>query len=156
MKSENKDDKVLEYETFLNERLKQDLRNILEHRDKIYEEISEFLQLQSTIQKIKEDITPQSELKTKVDLGCNFYVQANVSDPSKIFVAIGYGFFLEMTLDEALTFIGSKTERLQARAAELTQEGCKVKAHIKLVLEGLRELQNLPNETVKPYRDVLT
>ncbi|KAK0064252.1 protein UXT [Biomphalaria pfeifferi] len=152
----DKENKLLEYETFLNDRLKLDLRNVLEQRDKIYEEISEYLQLQSTIHKIEEDIIPECELKTKVDLGCNFYVQANVSDPSKICVAIGFGFFLEMTLPEALSFINKKTERLQEKAADLTLEACKIKGHIKLVLEGLRELQGLPNETIKPYRDVLS
>ena len=41
-------------------------------------------------------------LKTKVDLGCNFYCQARVPDPSMVMVAVGLGFFLELTLEEAL------------------------------------------------------
>ncbi|XP_059150489.1 protein UXT-like [Physella acuta] len=150
------EEKILEYETFLNDRLKEDLRKLLEQRDKIYEEISEYCQLKSTIEKIQEEITPEVVLKTKVDLGCNFYVQANVSNPSMICVAIGYGFFLEMTFPEAVMFIDKKTESLQSRVSELTQEACRVKGHIKLVLEGLRELQHIPGHSEKPYRDVLT
>ncbi|BFZ10528.1 hypothetical protein BsWGS_13567 [Bradybaena similaris] len=150
------DSKVLAYETFLNERLREDLRKILEDRDKLYEEVSEYFQLKSTIQKIQEDISPTSELKTKIDLGCNFYVQANVPDPSMINIAIGYGFFLEMSLPEALTFIDKKTQQLQDRVAQLTTDACKVKGHIRLVLEGLRELQHIPTDTARPHRDVLS
>ncbi|GFO15504.1 uxt-like protein [Plakobranchus ocellatus] len=148
--------KVLEYEQFLNERLREDLRLILEQRDKLYEEISEYLQLKSTIEKIKEDINPESVLKTKVDLGCNFYVQANVPDPTSICVAIGYGFFLEMTLDEAVVFIKKKTDVLQEKIDILTADAGKVKAHIRLVLEGLRELQQIQAETDPGFRDVLS
>ncbi len=47
-------------------------------------------------------------MKTKVDLGCNFYCQANIEDPSRIFVEIGLGFYLELTLDEAEKFVNTK------------------------------------------------
>lgn len=50
-------------------------------------------------------------------------------------IAIGYGFFLEMSLPEALTFIDKKTLQLQDRIAQLTTDACKVKGHIRLVLE---------------------
>ena len=37
--------------------------------------------------------------------GCNFYCEAKVDDPTWILVSIGMGFFLEMTLPEALEYI---------------------------------------------------
>ena len=43
-------EKVQRYETFLNERLRGDLRRCLEQRDKIYEEQAEFLALRNSIQ----------------------------------------------------------------------------------------------------------
>ena len=43
-------EKVQRYETFLNERLRGDLRKCLEQRDKIYEEQAEFLALRNSIQ----------------------------------------------------------------------------------------------------------
>jgi len=148
--------KTLEYETFLNERLREDLRKILEQRDTVYEEISEYLQLRATVEKLKGDFTPKSTLKTKVDLGCNFYVQANVPDPSKINVAIGFGFFLEMTHTEAIAFIDKKTKHLQDKANSLSNDAGRVKAHIRLVLEGLRELHSISADPKKPYKDVLS
>ncbi|KAI4873398.1 hypothetical protein NFI96_012312 [Prochilodus magdalenae] len=106
----NIDDKVLQYESFINDVLKRDLQKVLEQRDGVYEKIAEYLQLKNTIKSIQE--TDSKELKTDVDLGCNFYVQAHVPDTSKIFVAVGYGFFVELTLSEALTFIEKKTSQL--------------------------------------------
>uniref|UniRef100_A0A3Q4M2T7 Ubiquitously-expressed, prefoldin-like chaperone n=1 Tax=Neolamprologus brichardi TaxID=32507 RepID=A0A3Q4M2T7_NEOBR len=58
------------------------------------------------------DEAGSQQLKTDVDLGCNFYVQAEVEDSSRMFVAVGYGFFVEMTHDEALRFIEKKTSQL--------------------------------------------
>ncbi|RUS79195.1 hypothetical protein EGW08_013053 [Elysia chlorotica] len=156
MGARSQESKVLEYESFLNERLRGDLAKIIEQRDKHYEELAEYLQLETTIQKIKEDLCPESSLKTKVDLGCNFYVQANIPNPSSICVAIGYGFYLDMTLDEALAFIKRKTGVLKEKIDSLSNDAGKVKAHIRLVLESLRQLQHIHAETKPSYRDVLS
>ncbi|MBN3300075.1 UXT protein, partial [Amia calva] len=94
------------------------------------------------------------ELKTDVDLGCNFYVQAQVQDPSKIFVAVGYGFFVELTLPEALKFIERKTSQLTVQTERLTKDSTKIKANIRMVLEGLRELQGLKELPEERSREV--
>ena len=52
-----------------------------------------------------------------------------------ICVAIGYGFFVEMTLAEAVTFIEKKTSHLKDHAQVLSKDASKVKGHIRLVLE---------------------
>ena len=81
-----------------------------------------------------------------MDLGCNFYCQARIHDRSKILISVGLGFFLEMTLDEALTYLDKKDKELDKAAEALTQECAKLKVNIKLVLGGLRELQNINPE----------
>ena len=135
-------DKVVAYEKFVNEKLREDLRKLLEQRDEVYGQISEYLQLKTTIEQIQSAEIIE-DLKTKVDLGCNFYVQANVPDPKKIFVFVGFGFFVELTLDEALKFIDKRTKFLTENTDRLTKDMLKVKANIRLVLEGLREIQSL-------------
>ncbi|KAL4646291.1 protein UXT [Arapaima gigas] len=135
------DEKVLQYETFVNEVLKRDLQRVLEERDSVYEKIAQYLQLKNTIESLQE--AGNKELKTEVDLGCNFYVQAHISDSTTIFVAIGYGFFVELTLPEALKFIEKKTNQLTGYTETLTKDSAKIKANIRMVLEGLRELQGL-------------
>ena len=46
-------EKVLKFETFVEEQLKPDLRFVLEARDKIYAEIAEFLALKNSISAIQ-------------------------------------------------------------------------------------------------------
>ena len=149
-------EKVTRYETFLNETLRTDLRNTLTLRDKIYQEQAEYLALRNSINAIKQsDLVPGEPMKTKVDLGCNFYCQARVADPTRICVAVGLGFFVELTLEEALRFLDKKDAELGSQAARLTEDCAKLKANIKLVLGGLRELQNIdPGDQKKPQRDI--
>ncbi|KAM3872284.1 protein UXT [Diretmus argenteus] len=139
--ADNMDQKVLRYETFISDVLKKDLERVLEQRDGVYEKISQYLQLKNTIESLQESGSKQ--LKTDVDLGCNFYVQAHVEDSARIFVAVGYGFFVEMSHAEALRFIDKKTSQLTAFTELLTKDSAKIKANIRMVLEGLRELQGL-------------
>ena len=56
-------------------------------------------------------------------------------DACKIFVFVGYGFFVEFTLDEALRFIDKRNAFLTEHTDRLTKDAAKVKANIKLVIE---------------------
>jgi len=50
-------------------------------------------------------------------------------------VCVGFGFFVEFTLTEALNFIDKKCTHLTSLTETLTQDAAQIKAHIKLVLE---------------------
>nr|XP_039250303.1 protein UXT-like [Styela clava] len=145
MDKANIDDKVLKYEHFVNETLRGDLKNLNDLRDKVYGEISEYLQLQTTLQKLEECKANKNNqpLKTQVDIGCNFFAQAVVDDPSKVFVCVGYGFYVEYTYKEALEFIDKRVKILNKQAENFSKDMAHVRAQIRLVLEGLRELQGL-------------
>uniref|UniRef100_A0A8D0M4A3 Protein UXT n=1 Tax=Sus scrofa TaxID=9823 RepID=A0A8D0M4A3_PIG len=103
-------EKVLRYEAFISDVLQRDLQKVLDHRDKVYEQLAKYLQLRNVIERLQE--TNHSELYMQVDLGCNFFVDTVVPDTSRIYVALGYGFFLELTLAEALKFIDRKSNLL--------------------------------------------
>ncbi|CAK8697826.1 protein UXT-like [Clavelina lepadiformis] len=139
------DQKVLQYESFLNETLRGDLQKITTLRDGCYEEISQYLQLKTIIENSlskQENSFPH----VQVDLGCNFYAKAVVTDPSKVFVRVGYGFFLELTYSEAISFITKKTKYLNNVVENLSKDIAAIRAQIRMVIEGLCELQNL-NDT---------
>ncbi|XP_055463877.1 protein UXT [Psammomys obesus] len=135
--------KVLRYEAFINDVLQRDLKKVLDHRDKVYEQLSVYLQLRNVIERLQE--TNHPELYMQVDLGCNFFVDTVVPDTSRIYVALGYGFFLELTLAEALKFIDRKSSLLTELSNSLTKDSVNIKAHIHMMREGLRELQGLQN-----------
>ena len=91
---EVKINKILKYETFLSEKLRPDLKSALEERDTLYAETAEFLALKNSIEAIKSsNLQPGEPLKLKTDLGSNFYCQAVVPNPGRIFVAVGLGAF---------------------------------------------------------------
>ena len=92
---------------------------------------------------LKHLTTVPSIYKEVHDLGCNFYAKAVVKNPQKVFVDVGLGFFVELTHDEAIAFIEKKTKLLDKKTDKLTQASTKIKANIKLVLHGLRELQGM-------------
>ena len=113
MASREQEKKVLKFEIFLNETLRPDLKATLEERDKIYEEIAEYLSLKNSIEAIKATDLPQGQpLKTKVDLGCNFYAKAVVKNPQKVFVDVVLVFFVKLMYDKAIAFIEKKTKLL--------------------------------------------
>uniref|UniRef100_A0A8C6TE40 Ubiquitously-expressed, prefoldin-like chaperone n=1 Tax=Neogobius melanostomus TaxID=47308 RepID=A0A8C6TE40_9GOBI len=148
------DQKVLQYEDFINEVLRRDLQKVLDQRDSVYEKISQYLQLKNTLQSLQE--AGSKSLKTEVDLGCNFYVQAQVEDASRVFVAVGYGFFSHSTYShkylEMHTFI--YRSGLLLFTETLTKDSAKIKAHIRLVLEGLRELQGFSDLPESSTREI--
>ncbi|KAJ2339978.1 hypothetical protein IWW50_000929, partial [Coemansia erecta] len=94
------------YENFIRTRLEPDLTQVITDRDAVYDRISEYLKLKTHIDTVRSQ--KLEELETKVDLGSNFYVKAFVPDTSFIFVSVGFGFHLQMTLDEADEFIDRK------------------------------------------------
>ncbi|KAJ1896778.1 hypothetical protein LPJ66_003782 [Kickxella alabastrina] len=102
---------IKKYEDFITTKLQPDLQQTLELRDTIFNQMSEYLKLKTHIDTIRTQ--GLDELETKVDLGSNFYVKAFVPDTKFIFVSIGFGFHLQMTLDEADAFIDEKVKHLE-------------------------------------------
>lgn len=143
-------EKVQKYEEFLNEKLKLDLREVHKQRDKIYKEIGDYMQLKRVIETIQNDqdetkcnsYDKKNTLKAKIDLGCNFYCQTVIPDCSRIYLLVGYGYFVEMTLEEASAFIDKKLKLLNNKSQTFSKDSAKIKAHIRLVMEGLREIQH--------------
>ncbi|KAF9954888.1 hypothetical protein BGZ70_010433 [Mortierella alpina] len=142
--------KLARYDTFVNESLRKDLKDALDARDAIFDQTSEYLKLAKDIEVIKEN--GLTEMKTQVDLGSNFYVQAKIPDTKYIYVNVGFGFHAQLTLDEALVFITKKEAHLQKKAEKYTEKASQIRAHIKLVLEAMAEIMKL--DSTPPPRDL--
>ncbi|KAJ1822378.1 hypothetical protein LPJ56_000825 [Coemansia sp. RSA 2599] len=128
---------IKKYEEFITTTLKPDLEQTLEQRDAIYTRMTEYLKLKTHIDAIKtQDL---QELETKVDLGSSFYVKAFVPDTKMIYVSVGFGFHLEMTLDEADAFIDEKVRSMEKLADKYTQEASEIRARIQMVYSALVE-----------------
>ena len=62
-------EKVLKFETFVNETLKSDLKTTLEERDKLYEEIAEYLSLKNSSSEVYGGGSNGSNLSIKCQIG---------------------------------------------------------------------------------------
>ena len=133
------------YEEFANERLRTDLRHVLIARDAVLSDIAEYQQLATVVETLRQqqreaEGSHGQGIKTLVDLGANFYARARIPDTTRVFVCVGFGFFVEFTHDEALDFIKKKVEQLTEQARQFSVRASAIKARIQLVLEALNEL----------------
>jgi len=140
--------KVIRYEEFINERLRPDLKNVLDADERTCAEIANCHQIKLFIQQLKSRSFGQDsdEIKVKTDLGCSFFVEAVIEDTSRVSVYLGLGIYLEMSRDEAIEYIDKREKVLESKRKILLEKASNIKAHIKLVLEGLRELQGISPE----------
>ncbi|XP_014232965.1 protein UXT homolog [Trichogramma pretiosum] len=141
-------EKIVQFEEFINFKLKEDLRILEQQLDKKNTEILEFQQLKDTIKVLKENKMDEKGFKTKVDIGQNIFMQAQVDDASKIMLNVGLGYYVEFTLDEALVLIDVRIKIFNKQIENLKTEVAKTNAHIKCMLIGIRELQGLDPKTI--------
>lgn len=135
--------KILSYETFLNDVLKEDLKKIHLKLDYLQGEVFEYIQLKNYIETLKQQKLNEETLKTQVDIGCNIFIQGNITDPNQIMVAAGLGYYVELSLDEALPVVIRRINILEKEIQIYKNKSAVTKSHIKVVLLGLLEIQNL-------------
>lgn len=136
--------KIEQYETFVDKRLKPDLVAAIGVRDRVLEQQKTYADLATNIKMLKDQNL--TKLRTMINMGSEVYGQAEVPDSTHIFVDIGLGFHAEFTWDEALQFITAKDEVLSKQIEKHTSQISSIKAQIKLVCEGIRELMNISNQ----------
>lgn len=71
--------KVLQYEQFLNERLRPDLKQVLDAESQVCDQISNCNQVCLFLDQLaNKSFGTSNELKVQTDLGCNFFCEAVV------------------------------------------------------------------------------
>eukprot|EP00049_Salpingoeca_infusionum_P010056 m.170364 g.170364 ORF g.170364 m.170364 type:complete len:155 (+) comp14528_c0_seq5:582-1046(+) len=135
-------DRITDYESFLNEKIRRDLRELQVKRDHIYDDIAEFKKLESSIEAIKTLQTHSDSLETKVDLGNGFFCDAMVPSTEFVYVDVGFGFHVQYTLDEAIHVCKSKEDHLSKRAETLSKKIAETSAMAKVVRDALGQLQD--------------
>ena len=140
MTSKKPDKSEQRIKNVINENLKKDLESLEEALNKINEEIIEYMQLEKTIEFMKEH-KPEG-FKTKVDVGSNMFMSAKVDKIEPILINIGLNVFLELELDEALKYLKMKTKILTKEADVIRDESLKIRSQIKILLMYLAEKQS--------------
>ncbi|KAK9309995.1 hypothetical protein QLX08_000482 [Tetragonisca angustula] len=138
--------KILKFETFVNDVLKEDLAQLEQKLDAKNADIAEFLQLKAMITTFKNNGLDKSGFKTQVDIGQNFFIEAQVSDASTILLDIGLGHYMELSIDDAVAVINVRVKLLEQQIKHFRKEIARTNAHIKLILLGIRELQGFDDK----------
>ncbi|KAF2299118.1 hypothetical protein P3X46_017275 [Hevea brasiliensis] len=141
-------DKIHKFEEFVDLRLKPDLVKAIAERDKVFEQQKIFSDLRRNIENLEKNSV--TSLRTLINLGSEVYMQADVPDTQRIFVDIGLGFHVEFTWSEALNYISLREEKIARQIEDYTRQIASIKAQIKLVCEGIRELLQIPAEKPLP------
>ena len=67
---------VYKFESFINDRLREDLRIINKRQEEIHVQVNNYNDLKSFILEVKNDsFGAGKSLKTQIDMGCNFYMR---------------------------------------------------------------------------------
>lgn len=135
------------YRAFLDDKLRADMRVALQRREEVLLSITQYKELLQTIDMMEEHGT--SNMETKLDLGSQFYAQAVIPDPSRLFVDIGLGFHAELTLAEARSTIGEKLKLEADKVEVFTEKAALLQARIRVVEESIAELVQVSEQVEK-------
>ncbi|XP_022163973.1 protein UXT homolog [Myzus persicae] len=144
--AQTSEEKVAKFERFINDVLKESLRQISAELDRVNEQISELEDVRNTVETmtmLASELPAGKQLKTRVKVGCDFFMQAK-PDLRTFLVCVGLDYYVEYTKDETLAHVQFRSKLLRQRADELRDQGAQVRAQITLALHCIQaELQGL-------------
>lgn len=133
--------KLEEYEHFVEEKLKGDLRDIESVLIKKSTICKEWTELKNVIAAVSEFKANDKDMNIQVNLGNDISSFAKICDYEDTYVDIGLGCILEMNCEEANKYSDIRIKLLQKEIRHLRQLAVNVKVHIKMVLLAISELQ---------------
>lgn len=67
-------------------------------------------------------------------------------DPTRLFLDVGLGFHVELSLTDALTWIDAKLPTLDTKMQRCKESAAMIQGKIKVVYEGIAELMHLQQQ----------
>ncbi|XP_047994198.1 protein UXT homolog [Leguminivora glycinivorella] len=141
MASAQIEESIAKYEAFINDVLKEDLKKVDWRLQQINAEITDLIQQKHTLEVVTSKEKHPEGFKTQVNIGCNFFMEASVPDTSTMLINVGLNNFLEFPAEEVVKYLDVRIKAFERKAEELKDQSAKTKAHIKLMLFGIGELQ---------------
>lgn len=133
--------RITQIEAFINDFLKEDLKQLELHLNQFNEEIMEYVQLKNTIQTFGDHMP--DGYKTQLNIGSNIFMQARVKQMDKILVNIGKEVYLEMDMQEAIRYSDMRVKILTKQADVVREESIKKRTQIKMALIAMSERERL-------------
>lgn len=151
--------KITAYGNFVTKTLQPQLQAAVDARDEVEAEISEYAALQKKLRDIEKIVggdMPRKQstaMDTLVDISHGtIFCNATIPNPRTVYVNVGFGFHVEMTLSEAIAFIDKRVEYLNTNVLKHRMEVARTVA--KDVEDALELLEGLGGELVVPEGEV--
>lgn len=141
MSTEVVQQKIKEYEHFIEDRLKNDLKDIefiLNDKVTKYKEWEEVKQVVKTVKDFK---SRNRDMSVRLDVGGGIMASGEITDYETTYVCIGLGYMLEMDCDEADKYSDIRLRLLKKEIDHFRKMAVDVKINIKMVLLAINELQ---------------
>ncbi|KAH8276690.1 hypothetical protein KR018_004706 [Drosophila ironensis] len=135
------DAKITQIEEFINDVLKEDLRQLETCIRQYNEDIMEYVQLKNTLETFETHL--KDGYKTQINIGSNVFMQARVRQMDRILVNVGKDVYIEMSLSEAEKFSDVRVKILTKESDVLREESIRKRAQIKMALLAISERANL-------------
>lgn len=152
MKPNEVEAKIKEYETYVEDTLKRDLKCIQEELAKQDEVHKEWEDVKNTTKHWKRIKQRDCDTDLQIDLGCGVSAFAEVTELDKMYIDIGLGILLEMDHEEANKYADIRLRYISKQIAHLRKLAVNVKVHIKLILLAIYELQSSITSNTKTKR----
>lgn len=133
--------RITQIEAFINDVLKEDLKQLELHLNQFNEEIMEYVQLKNTVQTFGDHMP--DGYKTQLNIGSNIFMQARVKQMDKILVNVGKEVYLEMDMQEAIRYSDMRVKILTKQADVVREESIKKRTQIKMALIAMSEREKL-------------
>ncbi|XP_066156248.1 protein UXT homolog [Euwallacea fornicatus] len=134
--------KLQEYENFIEEKLKPDLREIETTLSLKSNQSKEWTELKNILTVLREFKEKDQDMNVQFNMGHEIASFAKICDYETVYVDVGLGYLLEMDCDEANKYADIRLNLLQKEINHLRQLAVNVKVHVKLALLAIGELQN--------------
>jgi prefoldin alpha subunit len=123
------DETLLSREEFLFEQLGSRITALGDEHAKVIGEIAELKRLQRLLAFVEDD-EPASAM---VNIGCEFFANAQLAADARPLVHVGLGFFLEMDRQPAIALSSKRVEILEKRAVQLLQLSSELTADVRIL-----------------------
>lgn len=150
-------DKITEYATFLSQTLQPQLQRAVEAKESTRKDISEYVQLRNTLQHLQNTHTTDSSshdnnnnnnndqykpIEALVDVAHEtVYCRTVIANPRTLYVDVGLGFMVELTVPEALSFIDKRVAYLEKEVLKHREDAAEgIAKDVEDALDLLEEL----------------
>lgn len=153
--------KITEYGNFISQTLEPQLRNAVVEREKTEAEINDYIQLQNGLRQLllkqqqqqqqgssslndnnNNNHTTSTQLEGLVDIAhSTIFCNVSIPNPNIVYVNVGFGFHIEMTIIEAISFIDKRVDYLEKQVLNYRMDVAKkIAKDVEDALEFLEEL----------------